>query len=55
MQVQAVCFTDLRYLISQLGDPLFDRILHDNRLAGHAELGSDDCHMIPRKLVWYDL
>jgi hypothetical protein len=28
MQVHAVCFTDLRYLISQLGDPFFDGILH---------------------------
>jgi hypothetical protein len=32
---KAGLFTDLRYLISQLGDPFFDGILHDVRLAPH--------------------
>jgi hypothetical protein len=33
LQVQSVRFTDLRYFISQLDDPLFDRIRHEDRLA----------------------
>jgi hypothetical protein len=37
LQVQAICFTDLRYLISQLDDPLFDRILHGDRLTEPSE------------------
>jgi hypothetical protein len=42
MQVQSVRFTDLSYLISQVGDPLFDRILHDVRLAERSRSG-DSC------------
>ena len=42
MQVQSVRFTYLRYFVSQLRDSFFDGILHDDRLAGHTELGSAD-------------
>jgi hypothetical protein len=43
--------TDLRYFFSQLCDTFFEGILHDDRLAGHAELGSADCLVTPRKVV----
>jgi len=37
MQVQAVRFTDLHYFLSQTYDAFLDGILHDKRLAEHAE------------------
>jgi hypothetical protein len=42
MQVQSVRFTELRYFVSQLGDPFFDGTLHDNRLAEQSRSG-DSC------------
>ena len=39
LHVHTVRFTNLRYFFSQLCDAFFDRILHDNRLAGHAGRG----------------
>ena len=38
MQVLAVRLADLRYLFPQLGDALFDGLLHGDRLAEHAHL-----------------
>jgi hypothetical protein len=35
LQVQAIRSTDLRHLISQFHDALFDGILHGDRLADH--------------------
>jgi hypothetical protein len=37
MQIQAVRLADLRDFFSQLRDALFDGILHDARLAEHAD------------------
>ena len=42
MQVKAVRLADLCYFLSQFHNAFLDRILHDDRLAELAELGSAD-------------
>ena len=54
LKVESVRFTDLRYFVSQLRDAFFKGILHDDRLAGHTELGSADLRYDTEESGWND-